>query len=105
MLCRQDGGGYLLYYSGELQEWLNTEFHAGNTTSGLSMESRAYCADSDRPWLYYNGSSWLQSRDVVTACANIRSEPQYHLENVSVDLSVRSDQYTVMIKYLDVGQL
>ena len=75
MLCRQDGGGYLLYYSGELQEWLNTEFHAGNTTSGLSMESRAYCADSDRPWLYYNGSSWLQSREVVTACANIRSEP------------------------------
>ena len=69
---RQDGGHYLIYYSGELHEWLNTEFHAGNTTSGLSIEGSGYCADSEHPWVYYNGSDWVRSRDVITSCATIK---------------------------------
>ena len=69
---RQAGGHYLIYYSGELHEWLNTEFHAGNTTSGLSIEGSSYCADSEHPWVYYNGSDWVRSRDVITSCAAIK---------------------------------
>ena len=69
---RQDGGHYLIYYSGELHEWLNTEFHAGNTTSGLSIEGSSYCADSEHPWVYYNGSDWVRSREVITSCAAIK---------------------------------
>ena len=67
-MCRQDGGKYLIFYSSGDQEWLNTEFSAGNTTSGLyhvshvshvyvyhvyhvfsglANEVSSYCPDSD----------------------------------------------------------
>ena len=37
-VLRQVGGKYLMFYSSGDQEWLNTEFHAGNTTSGECQE-------------------------------------------------------------------
>ena len=36
IILRQDGGKYIVFFSGEDKEWLNTEFHAGNTTSGTN---------------------------------------------------------------------
>ena len=104
LMCRQDGGKYLIFYSSGDQEWLNTEFSAGNTTSGLYHVYHKYhvyvyhvyhalrtcqwsvlllsrlwpqvsliisvsCLQYCIRWVYYNGSDWLSSSEVVTQCS------------------------------------
>ena len=65
----------MIFFSSDDNEWLNTEFHAGNTTSGLANEMSSYCVDSEHPWVMYNGTEWIQSRNIITTCANIKCEP------------------------------
>ena len=55
----------------EDDEWTNTEFHVGNTTTGLVNEVPTYCADSMHGWTFYNGSDWVISRDLLSSCTSI----------------------------------
>ena len=77
---------------------MNTEFHVGmrfneilhtidtlcggNTTSGLVSEGDSYCVESDRPWIYYNGSAWLQSDHLLATCSSL-SPPCCQTVNIS----------------------
>jgi len=70
---KQDGGKYIVFFSSEEREWLNTEYHSGNTSAGLANIATTYCVDSDHPWVFWNGSSWIPSRKVITKCASIKS--------------------------------
>merc|ERR1712179_79810 len=66
----------------EDNEWMNTEFHVGNTTTGLVNEVPSYCADSVHGWTFFNGSDWVRSRDLISSCTSIE-----HTCCTSIDIS------------------
>jgi len=68
---KQQGGRFYIFFSVEDNEWMNTEFHVGNTTTGLVNEVPTYCADSVHGWTFFNGSDWVRSRDLISSCTSM----------------------------------
>ena len=66
---------------------------SGNTTSGLVSEASSYCVDSPHPWIYYNGSDWVQSEDILATCSSL-TEPCCPRVNITSSLRTNSSLYS-----------